>query len=229
MERLILALHGYGHMGHELETLAQRYGWTVAERFDRSHRLEHPEQLEGVDVMLDFSHAEAVLPAARIAIQAGCRMVIGTTGWYEHVPELQALLRERPTGVVYGPNFSLGVQVFFRLVERAAALLGRLGTFDAYVLEAHHRHKRDVPSGTALRLQRILEPHFGARTAAVIRAGEIPGEHEAGFDGLHERLRIRHEARSRSIFAEGALWAASWIRHRTGLYTFEEAVAQLFD
>lgn len=229
MERLTLALHGYGQMGREIEALAQRYVWTVTERFDRTRPLRDPAQLENVEVLLDFSTAEAVLPAAAVAARAGCRMVIGTTGWYEQLPALRALLAAHPTGVVYGPNFSLGMQVFLRLVRQAAALCSRLGIFDAYVLEAHHRHKRDAPSGTAGKILEILQPHFGPLSVAVIRAGEIPGEHEVGFDGPHERVRLRHEARSRRIFAEGALWAAAWIRHRTGIYSFEEAITQVLD
>jgi 4-hydroxy-tetrahydrodipicolinate reductase len=172
-------------------------------------------------------------------------LIVGTTGWRPADAGLDRVAAAGG-GVVHGANFSLGVQAFLRLAREAARLANAVGGYDAYILETHHRHKRDQPSGTAIRLADAVTeelqdksrwsagPPDGQADPRVlyvtsVRAGEVTGTHLVGFEGLDDQLELRHEARSRAGFARGALRAAEWVRHRAGVYSFEEVVADLLD
>ncbi|MGH9534166.1 MAG: 4-hydroxy-tetrahydrodipicolinate reductase [Terriglobales bacterium] len=218
-----LILIGYGRMNRCVEVLAREQG----------HRVTHIVR-SGGDwpagwtpglVAIDFSVAGAVLGNVERAMAAGIPIVIGATGWREQLPAVQRCVAAASVGAVYGANFSLGVQVFFRLVAAAAEAMP--ADYDAFITEAHHRHKKDAPSGTALRLRDLLAA--GGRTATVssVRAGAIPGTHTVGFDGAAETITLTHTARSREGFAQGALLAAQWILGRRGLHAFEAIAPEL--
>jgi 4-hydroxy-tetrahydrodipicolinate reductase len=226
-----LALIGYGKMGRMVEELALSKGHAIVFKTDIEGNEEGQaltnESLRGADVAIDFSLPDAVVRNADRVTAAGVSMVVGTTGWWSHLDAVRQLVERRGVGFVYGSNFSIGVNVFFQLMEAAASLLERYPQYDPWIYEIHHRAKLDAPSGTALKLKQILEDAYGSRALSVAsnRAGTVPGEHTVGFDSEADTLTFTHTARSRLGFATGALHAAEWIRTRKGFYEFSATLA----
>lgn len=182
-------------------------------------------RLVDADVCVDFSEPGAVLGNIRMAAAARVSMVVGTTGWYEHVDEVRRLVEGSEIGFVYGSNFSIGVGLMFKIVEYAARLFKRFPSHDPFIEEAHHKLKKDAPSGTAIFLKRIVEREYGSEApTASTRAGYIPGTHVVGFDSEADTLTVTHRARSRAGFAEGAVLAAQWVQGRKGFYEFSEII-----
>jgi 4-hydroxy-tetrahydrodipicolinate reductase len=143
---------------------------------------------------------------------------VGTTGWYEHLPEIKAAVGE--SGLLYSANFSLGMNVFFRIAARAADLMKSQPDYDAFIQEIHHRRKKDSPSGTALRLRSILGKDN--LQVASTRAGFVTGIHVVGFDSEADTIELKHTAKNRRGFALGALRAARWLHGRKGVYTMDD-------
>lgn len=219
-----LILIGYGQMNRCVEEVAREQGHQVV-HVVRAAEDWRPGWTPGL-VAVDFSVAGAVLEHLDRAMEAGIPMVIGTTGWAADLPAAEARVAAAEVGAVHGANFSLGMQAFFRLAALAAKALP--ATYDVFLCEAHHRHKRDAPSGTARELGRILAA--GGRPGTVIssvRAGAIPGTHTVGFDAAADTITLTHTARSRRGFAEGALLAAQWILGRRGLHAFSDIAGEL--
>lgn len=219
-----LILVGHGKMNRLVETLAAEQGHRVV------RVIRNPAEWTGGWtpglVAIDFSVPGAVLDNLERAMLAGIPMVIGTTGWYDRMEEARRLVAESHVGAVYGANFSVGVNAFYRIVAEAARLIPT--EYDVFVTEAHHRHKLDAPSGTASHLINILTAHQHPPTSvASVRAGTIPGTHTVGFDSDADTITLTHTARSRRGFASGALVAARWIMGRQGLYEFSAVVDAL--
>lgn len=244
-----IALLGTGRMGQEVAVAAEAAGHEVVARLGRTELNlgvgDAAAHIEGADLAVDFTVAEQVPRSVALAAHAGVDLVVGTTGWQPHEVDFRPLAAAGK-GVVYGANFSLGIHVFLRLVREAGRLAAAAGGYDVHVEETHHRHKRDHPSGTALRVVDALLAHLDDKAdwacgppegvadpatlyVTSVRAGEVPGTHVVGMEGPHDRLELRHEAKSRSGFARGAVAAAVWIRGRGGAHTFEEVVADLLD
>lgn len=244
-----IALLGTGRMGREVAAAAEGDGHEVVARLGRMELNLLAEdaagRIAGADVAVDFTAAEQVPRSIEVATLADVDLVVGTTGWHPDEIDFEALI-EAGHGVVYGANFSLGVHAFVRLAREAARLADAVGGYDAHVDEVHHRYKRDHPSGTALHVAREVlaelsdktrlasGPPEGVADPAVlyltsVRTGEVPGTHVVGLEGAHDRLEIRHEARSRAGFARGAVAAADWILGRGGVHTFDEVVADMLD
>jgi 4-hydroxy-tetrahydrodipicolinate reductase len=182
--------------------------------------------LGGHDAAIDFTVADAVPLHAEACALAGVPLVEGTTGWNARVEEVRAVVGRHGGALVYGANFSVGVNLFYRIAARAAELFAAVEGYDPFIEEAHHSRKRDAPSGTALRLREIVAE--GTRRevpVASTRAGHIPGTHRVGFDSAADTVTLTHTARSREGFAAGAVLAARWIRGRRGVYEF----AEMFD
>jgi 4-hydroxy-tetrahydrodipicolinate reductase len=184
------------------------------------------EQLVGHDVAVDFSTSGAVLRNVEACVRARVPLVEGTTGWREDEESVRRIVLEHGGALVYGANFSIGVNVFYRVVSYAAELFHVSRNYAPFIEEAHHARKRDAPSGTALRLRDLLSEHFREQEISVAstRAGYIPGTHRVGFDGAADQIMLTHEARSREGFAAGALLAARWIAKRKGVYEFSEVM-----
>jgi len=231
-----IGLIGYGKMGREIEAIARAQGDTIAQVFELGSEV-HSNALRDIDVCIDFSIPEAVLANIRAAMEARTDIVVGTTGWYEHLPELKAVVKE--SGLLYSANFSLGMNYFFRIVRHAAALMNRATEYDPYVHEVHHRQKIDSPSGTALRLAQILldeidrkkemlgKPPEGKIDPTTLhvtstRAGVVAGTHTIGFDSEADFIELTHVAKTRRGFALGALAAARWLCGRKGIYTMDD-------
>jgi 4-hydroxy-tetrahydrodipicolinate reductase len=219
-----IALFGYGKMGHVVEQTAARQGIEVVAVVDPlgGSRGEFVD----AEVCLDFTEPAAALGNVGRAAAAGISIVVGTTGWYDQIDQASQIVDRAGTGLVYGSNFSLGVNLMFRLVAHAADLFAPfLSSYDPFIEEAHHKFKKDAPSGTALMLKQILESKCGCSVpAASLRAGYFPGLHTVGFDSEADTLEIKHTAKGRVGFAEGALLAAKWIRGRKGLYQFSQVI-----
>lgn len=216
-----LILIGYGKMNRLIETLAAEQGHRVVGTIRRPEQWSHG-WTPGL-VAIDFSRPDAVLDNLERCMLAGIPVVIGTTGWYERMEEARALVSEAHVGAVYGANFSVGVNAFYRIVAAAARALP--AAYDVYVEEAHHKHKLDAPSGTAGKLLAVLqENQHPASSVASIRAGWLPGTHTVGFDSEADTITLTHTARSRRGFAEGAVLAARWIMGRGGLHEFSEVL-----
>lgn len=186
------------------------------------------EKLRGHDVAIDFSVAAAVLNSIEACARASVPLVEGTTGWNDHLSDARRIIERQGGSLVYGANFSIGVNIFYRIVERAATLFAAVDEYAAFIEEAHHSRKRDAPSGTALRLREVMSKHLGNEIpTSSTRAGYIPGTHRVGFDSVADQIMLTHEARSRQGFAAGALLAAHWIIGRTGIYEFSEVMEEI--
>jgi len=231
-----IALIGFGKMGREIDSIAREQGDIVSRVFDSRHAVR-PEALADVDMCIEFSTPHAVLQNIRAAIEARRDIIVGTTGWDQHLPEIKKAVKE--SGLLYSANFSLGMNIFFRIVRCAAELMNRAGDYDPFVHEIHHRQKVDSPSGTAVSLGRILingidrkkeiltKPPDGKISPETLhvsstRAGYIAGTHMVGFDSEADLIELRHVAKSRRGFALGALTAARWLRGRKGVYTMDD-------
>lgn len=215
-----LALIGYGKMGRMLDQLALEYGFTVTARRD----IGREESLSGADVAIEFSTPAAVLSNVKLAADAGIPLVIGTTGWLDHLDQVKALTQA--SGAVWSPNYSVGVNVFFRAVQETARLLKDEKEYGAWAWEIHHSTKKDAPSGTLLKAVETMRQAGFERPIDVSsnRAGAHPGTHEIGFDSMADTITLRHSARSREGFARGALKAAQWIAGRKGFHEFTEVL-----
>ncbi len=218
-----LSLIGYGKMGRMLDRLAPEYGFTVTARITRNEEIEAARD---APVAIDFSAAAAVPGNVARLAAAGINVVEGTTGWLEHLADVQASITKHGTGMVWSPNYSVGVQVFSRLVREAARLLQNQDAYEAWAWELHHSAKKDAPSGTLLKLVDDMKRagYLKPIDIASNRAGAVPGTHEIGFDSAADTITLRHTARSREGFAHGALKAAQWIVGKTGFHDFEEVL-----
>jgi 4-hydroxy-tetrahydrodipicolinate reductase len=217
-----LAIVGYGKMGRMIEHLAPEYGFRVTARLD----VDREEPLDGVDVAVEFSTPSAVVGNIERLSRAGISVVVGTTGWYDKLDRVRDVIRNNNTGLVWSPNFSVGVNIFFRIVEDAARLLEKQSDYGAWAWEIHHAAKKDAPSGTLLKAVEVMKKAGYTRPISVAsnRAGAVPGTHEIGFDSAADTITVRHTARSREGFARGALKAAQWIQHRKGIFDFSEVL-----
>jgi 4-hydroxy-tetrahydrodipicolinate reductase len=227
-----IALIGYGKMGRLIEEVARRQDIEVVARFTRAQPLRVDEQtrqaLGDAIALIDFSTPQAVLENIRAAAALSVNLVIGTTGWHNQIEEARKIVESSNIGMVYGSNFSLGVNLFYQIVAHAAQLFSAFDSYDPFIEEAHHKFKKDAPSGTALVLQKVLANEYGERQIPVTsaRAGYIPGMHTVSFDSAVDTIRLEHTARSREGFAEGALLAAKWIAGRKGFYEFREVLEE---
>jgi 4-hydroxy-tetrahydrodipicolinate reductase len=228
-----IALLGYGKMGRLVEQLALREGWVVDPKLDVEDnpggRGITQTSMRGVDVAVDFSQPDAVVPNIEAAARARVNLVVGTTGWLNERARVEQLVGASGIGLVYGANFSVGMNLFFAIAEHAARLIGKAPQYDPYLAEEHHRAKKDAPSGTALSLLDLMRPYLKNPNPGIasIRAGHIPGTHTIGFDSEADTIVLEHRARSRQGFAEGALLAVRWIAGKQGVHDFRDIFPEI--
>lgn len=223
---LRVALVGLGRMGRQLQALAPERGFDVVATLDVADTPITRERLRGADVAIEFTRPEAAVPNIRDLVAAGCPVVVGTTGWYEHLDLVTREVREAGGALLWAANFSLGVNLLLELAREAGRLVA--GTpFDAHLVETHHAAKLDAPSGTAVVLEQAAREGLGrAVPITSIRTGHVPGTHTLVFDAPFEQIRLEHEARDRRVFAEGALVAARWLAGRRGVFTMRDVLAR---
>ena len=228
-----IALLGYGKMGKLVEEIALREGLEVGPRLDLAENAGgggiNAESMSGVDVAIDFSQPDAVFPNIQAAACTGVNLVVGTTGWSEARSQVERLVLESGIGLVYASNFSVGMNLFFEIVSSAARTVGKAPQYDPYLVEEHHRAKKDAPSGTALSLLELMKPYLNGPAPAIasVRAGSVPGNHTVGFDSEADTIVLEHRARNRQGFAEGAVLAARWIAGRKGFYDFRDVFREM--
>ena len=227
-----LAIIGYGAMGQLVAKLAAEQGHEISVTLrsrDAERSIEElAGSLRGCDVAIDFSVAAVVIRNVKACASAELPLVEGTTGWQSRLDEVKNVVSQNDGALIYGANFSVGVQVFYRIAASAAELFHSLESYDAFIEEAHHKRKRDAPSGTALQLGEIVASHLGREVpVSSTRAGYIPGTHRVGFDSPSDQIILEHTARGREGFAVGALLAANWIVGRKGVYEFSEVFDEI--
>lgn len=225
-----LAIVGYGKMGKLIEQLAPECGFHVKLKLDEFNNANFEgltkENFQGVDAAIDFSIPAAVAQNVEGISALGVNIVVGTTGWLEQMDRVRCAVEKNGTGLVWSPNYSVGVNAFFRLVREAAKLLAAQAEYGAWAYEIHHITKKDAPSGTLLKLVDEMKKAGYSRGIDVSsnRAGAHPGTHEIGFDSAADTITLRHVARSREGFARGALQAARWVVGKKGFHEFADIV-----
>ena len=227
-----IALIGYGAMGKLIETLAENKNHDVAVIIDESSANllaeELAEKLNGVDAAIDFSTAEAVVRNVEACLIARVPLVEGTTGWNGEKENIKKMVEDKNGAFVFGANFSIGVNLFYKIADYASELFAKFGDYEAFIEEQHHSRKKDAPSGTALKLKEIVAKNINKDfSVSATRAGNIPGTHRVGFDGAADQILLEHAARSREGFASGAIIAAEWIVGRKGFYEFTDVMDEI--
>lgn len=245
-----IAIIGYGKMGHEVEKAAKSRGIPVTAAIDpnnseASFREITAESLKDADVAIDFTHPDVLVGNVRKVAALKKNMLVGTTGWYDKLGEVKKIVAESGIGFLYSSNFSVGVNIFFKVVEAAAKLVDKVPAYDAFGYELHHSQKADSPSGTAKSIAEILAANISRKTKitydrvnrkispeelhfASVRAGSIPGTHLVGFDSEADTIELKHTARSRSGFALGAVLAAEWLHKKKGFFEMKDFVSEFF-
>lgn len=257
-----IGLIGYGKMGRLIHSIAENRGHTVTLIIDPqapeatakalSELTTRPDptfpqegkESQMPEVLIDFSHPDGVVHNIETACRLGFKVVVGTTGWNDELPRINKLVQESGNALIWASNFSPAVQMFFRIVRRAAAIANALPECDIATWEAHHRHKADAPSGTALSAANILLDEIDRKSEllldrpqgkiredqlhlATIRAGEIPGTHSVLFDFPAETIEIKSVSRSRDGFALGAVMAAEWLADKKGFFHYDEVFEEM--
>ena len=217
-------------MGRSIDRLARARGFAVLARLGRREVESSPDEarsrIAAADVALEFTTPDSAVSNIRLCVTAGCPVVSGTTGWFDELPALAAWVKKREGALMWAPNFSFGAAALQLLARAAGEIFANARGFDTHVVETHHTGKMDAPSGTAIALEASLGEGLGRRSHTTsIRTGHAPGTHEILIDGPYEQLVLRHEARDRGVFAEGALRAAEWLVGRRGVYTMRDLLA----
>ena len=240
---------GYGRMGHEVARVLERRGHEIVARIDphsdaADHDRPNAGNLAHADVVIEFADGASVLENARAYAAAGVPAVVGTTGWTGDFDAVREVVAEAGIGYLIGANFSIGANLFMKIVTDAARLVNRIPDYDLLLHEAHHKHKKDSPSGTALTLATKILDQVDRKDTLVtevlhraieenelqvssVRGGSIPGTHRLTLDSEADTIEISHVARSRGGFALGAVMAAEWVRERSGFLTVDDFLAEL--
>lgn len=240
-----IAIIGYGQMGKLIEQLAPDYGFAVCVRIDPLLGNEiNPENLRNTDLCFEFTQPQSAAENLRKLITLNKNIICGTTGWFDQLPEIRKLVENHHTTLVYGTNFSFGMNLFYKIVANTTQLMDAANDYDPYGIEFHHRHKKDSPSGTARTLSEIILKNLNRKSKthyekldrkideqefhfASVRGGEMPGIHLIGFDSAADTIELKHIARNRTGLAIGALKAAEWIEGNTGSFDFADIFEEI--
>ncbi|MDP2625151.1 MAG: 4-hydroxy-tetrahydrodipicolinate reductase [Candidatus Peregrinibacteria bacterium] len=246
-----IALIGYGRMGREIHRLAGDQ--TISMIVDPNETSNSTENLiqslseanfDEIDVAIDFTHPSTILDNMKLYCDKKVNVVIGTTGWYEHLDEVQGWVEEAGIGLLWASNFSIGVHLFWKMVQRGGELMNHFDEYDAFGHEYHHNQKADSPSGTARSTAKILIDTLDRKTEIATemldrkiepnelhfsstRGGNIPGTHSVFFDSPADTIEIKHTARNRSGFASGSLLCAEWLKGKSGFFSIEDYLKSL--
>ena len=224
-----VAVIGDGKMGQAIRQLALDKGWKVTavlgERENVGGAGITARSLGNPQVAVEFTQPDAAVGNIIACLKAGVPIVVGTTGWYQSLPEVTRVAKESSTGLLWAPNFSLGVNVLIELARYAGTMMRSLEGFDAHIVETHHAAKKDAPSGTAMAMGKAASDALDRPIPTTsVRTGSVPGTHELIFDGAFEQLSLTHVARDRRVFAEGALKAADWLIGKKGVFTMRDVL-----
>ncbi len=239
-----IALIGHGQMGKTIESIAKNQGINITDIFELDNPIK-PEKDYHFDVAIDFSYPENVLTNIELIAKLGKNIVVGTTGWYEKLDNVKTIVEKHKIGFIYASNFSIGVNLFFKLIEKASQLVDKLEDFDIFGNEIHHVLKKDSPSGTAITLSNIILKNVNRKKELVTskiegqikpqqlhfsstRGGQIFGEHTIWLDSISDNIQITHKAKNRISFAKGAIEAAKWINGKKGFFTLDDMLKSLW-
>jgi len=224
-----LLLLGHGKTGLLVEEVARERGHEVhvlASQENPHASALTADLLRGIDAVIDFTSPEAVLENMAACIRNRAPIVVGTTGWYDRLEEIERQVRSAGAALLYGSNFSVGVNVFFEIVAAAAGGLAQ--GYAPQIVERHHVHKKDAPSGTAVSMQRIFSEVAGVKPEITsVREGETVGTHVLLLDSANDTMMLVHDSKNRRGFAEGAVRAAEWLKGKTGFYEFRKIYKEL--
>ena len=224
-----IAVIGDGKMGRTIAQMVQERGWTVCAMLDSAHNQKGKgitrRALGDPDVAIEFTKPDAAVDNILACIEAQVPVVVGTTGWLDSLPMITEQANAANAGLLWAANFAVGVNLFIELTRKAGELMGLAPEFAGALIETHHSAKKDAPSGTALAIVNAMEKGLGARIPVTsVRTGSVPGTHEVIFDSTYEQMTLRHEARDRRVFADGALRAAQWLIGRQGVFTMRDVL-----
>lgn len=241
-----IALLGYGNMGKEIEQVLHDQGNHHIISISYKNRTDgfDIKGLQKADVVIDFTSPQIVLQNIEYILKLGIPLVVGTTGWYDEMPRVKKLVKKQKASFIFGQNFSIGANVFFKITSYASSLLNQYKDYDVFGLETHHRGKKDSPSGTAVKLADSILQNFPRKTIlltekldrqilpnelhfASVRGGRNFGRHEIVFDSQADEIRLMHQAWGRRGFAQGAVLAAEFIKNKKGLYNFSEVFEEV--
>jgi 4-hydroxy-tetrahydrodipicolinate reductase len=243
-----IALIGYGQMGKCIEAVAEERGHNIVTRVDpvggdaEALTAAAAGQANGA---IEFSVPGAVLANIKMYSELGLNAIIGTTGWYDDLETARTIVESGNIGLLYGPNFSIGAHLFFKLVSQAARLSSPISEYDILGYELHHKKKKDSPSGTALSIARIILENNDRKTSLVtekldraikpnelhfasVRGGSLPGIHKVLLDSKADTIELTHTARSRKGFALGAVMALEWLEGKRGFFNVENFISEIF-
>ena len=228
MSEPAIAVIGDGKMGRTIAQMVQERGWHLTAMLDAEHNQGGAgitrRALGDPDVAIEFTEPASAVPNIMACLHEGVPLVVGTTGWYSSLPVITEAVEEEGGALLWAPNFSVGVAAFVELAREAARIVSRSG-FSAALVETHHSAKKDAPSGTALAIAGAMQGDLGKELPVTsIRTGSVPGTHELIFDAPFEQIVMRHEARDRRVFADGALRAADWLRGKKGVFTMRDVL-----
>ena len=226
-----IALIGYGDMGKLIERLSIETGHKIGVIVDdsdaNSFAGEVAQKLKGCDVAIEFTVGMAVRRNVEACVKARVPVVVGTTGWNEDRGLIENIVRNGQGAMIFGANFSIGVNLFYKIADYAAELFAKFPEYEAFIEEQHHSRKKDAPSGTALKLKELTEKHIKIGEIAATRAGNIPGTHRLGFDSAADQILLEQAARNREGFALGAITAAEWIIGKAGFFEFTDVLDEI--
>lgn len=228
MNEPAIAVIGDGKMGRTIAQLVQDRGWHLTAMLDQEHNRDGAgisrRALGDPDVAIEFTEPASVVGNIMACIHEGVPVVVGTTGWYDSLPMITEVANEEGASLLWAANFSIGVALFVEIARQAARIMAKT-EFSAAMVETHHSAKKDAPSGTALSIAHAMEGEMGCKLPVTsVRTGSVPGTHELIFDAPFEQISMRHEARDRRVFADGALRAAEWLKGKTGVYTMRDVL-----
>lgn len=242
-----ILLLGYGKMGKAIEQIALERGHQIVGRIDLNNRADLDTLADdAVDAVIEFSSPESVVDNLRYCVTRGWAVVCGTTGWLGHRAEIEAAVRERGSAFFYASNYSIGVNLFFRLNKTLAKFMHDYPSYQVSMTEVHHTEKKDAPSGTAITLAEGLlnqlphknrwavseaeKPAEGDISDAIVidsvREGNVPGTHVVRFESDVDRIEISHVAHNRQGFAVGAVVAAEWLASRQGVFGMDDLLGE---
>lgn len=236
-----IALIGYGKMGKAIDAFAVERGHTITCKISSKNLSElNPVALKWADVAIEFSSPEAALDNVKLCLEAGVPVVCGTTGWLNKIKEIHQLCEEKNGAFLHASNFSLGVNIFFKLNAYLAKMMNGFDTYDVDIKEIHHTQKIDSPSGTAIHLAEDIIKNIERKKVWTIgsvekdphrtihieseRRDPVPGTHMVHYFSEIDEITITHEAKSRAGFAIGALLAAEWIQGKKGIFSMDDVL-----
>jgi len=243
-----IALLGYGKMGKEVEKVAREKGIQVKKIFTIENNLRAVgitrRSMADVDVCIDFSIPAAVVENINACAECGKSIVVGTTGWYDKLKEVEKIVKNKKIGLLYSANFSLGMNIFYHILASISHLMDKYDCYDVGIHEIHHKGKADSPSGTALALGQIVIQNIRRKKDVLTeiswkeikpeqlhitsaRIGHVVGKHSVMFDSDADSIEIAHTAKNRTGFALGTIMAAEWLKGKTGIYTMKDVITSI--